>query len=905
MKYLTRLDPIEKLDLSTRAYNALRRAGINGVGDLLDFPKENFPSLKNMGAKTVTEITEVIEQIEIIEIDPLNCNADQKAEDDMVARFIGKDGLLYRDFPIEDIELSRRAFNCLKGAGIDYISKLLDKTETDLFAIPNMGAKSVKEIIEAINLLVLQPAPAAQSSHNDDSVSGTDEFCRCIVQEVVKTIGVHAGQLYEDILPLVENCNCRFAPAVSAVEIDEQLISELYGLPLLRCAIKETFLKQLESIPYGLDKFNLVRSLPLFLQNEVLVDSLISELIQDGNLLCLHDQTYKRKYPTALEYAASLPKPQECAVLTGRLSGQTLDVIGKKLNLTRERVRQIETKCIRKAPTLSEDLYALVFQKYDIAKEDFLLGFKESEITYNYLFIAYKKGEYPVNDLATDSDFPDDFRKAAERIIYKNYVVLGGERVLCSRFELSEYILRTAGTEGLTFEEFSQYYQMLLEDLNLQDNPKFSVMDRGYSNKLAASDHVLWKYGQKLRYYNIDAYDYTDLLNGLNLNNYKDVELSTRKFFQEYPELMSDYDIQDEYELHNLLKKICTNEDYPQVHFKRMPNIEFGAADRDMQVMDLLLALAPITNTDFAAAYEREYGVLCQTVLANYMKNFDQYFYAGVYKIDAPMLSDIIAAKMKQLLPGEFYLLSDIRKLYVREFPQGDPKLLNPYTLKALGFRVYANYAIKEQYPSAVEYFRAILTTEDIVDAHIFPKELLNTIAYMSEVYKLKAAYEIVEYASLKYVHFRRLNRAGVEKESLMDYCHKAYQAVDSQYFTVYSLQKKGFTHALDELGFDEWFYASLLSEDKEHFSYRRMGKNKLFRRGSEDVSLTDFLEWLLYSSESLSLDVHDLTEKLSSDYNINLEWYKIVETIKGSAMYYDTITQKVYADYDVYFEEI
>ncbi|WP_339802885.1 DNA-directed RNA polymerase subunit alpha C-terminal domain-containing protein [Paenibacillus sp. FSL R5-0744] len=905
MKYLTRLDPIEKLDFSARAYNALRRAGIDGVGDLLDFPIENFPSLKNMGAKSVSEITEVIKQIKINEIDPLNCSADQKAEGDLVAWFIGKDGLTYRDLPIEDIGLSKRSFNCLNGAGIDYISKLLDKTEADLFGIPKMGAKSLEEIIEAINLLVLQPAPAAQSSHNEDSVSGTDEFCLYIVQEVVKTIGVHAGQLYEDILPLVENYNGSFFSTFSTAEVDEQLISELYGLPLLRGAIKETFLKKFESNPYGLDKFNLVRSLPSFLQNEVLVDSLISELIQDGNLLCLHAQMYKRKYLTALEYATYLPKSQDCAVLTGRLYGQTLEDIGNKLNLTRERIRQIEAKCIRKAPPLSEDLYALVFQKYDIAKKDFLLGFKESEITYNYLSIAYRKGEYPIDDLAMDFDFPDYFKKAAERIIYKNHVVLGSERVLCSRSELGEYILRTAGVEGLTFEEFSQLYKMLLEDLNLQDNPKFSVMDRGYSNKLAASNHVLWKYGQKLRYYNIDAYDYSDLLSGLNLSDYKNVEFSTRKFFQEYPELMSDYDIQDEYELHNLLKKICTSDDYPQIHFKRMPNIEFGVADRDTQVMDMLLALAPIRNTDLAAAYEHAYGVLSQTLLANYMKNFDQYFYSGIYKIDVPMFSDIMASKMKQLLSREFYLLSDIRKLYVRQFPQADPKLLNPYTLKALGFRVYTNYAIKDQYPSATEYFRAILTTEDIVDAQSFPKDVLNSIAYMSEVYKLKAAYEIFEYAPLKYVHFRRLNRAGVEKESILDYCHKAYQAVDSQYFTVYSLQKKGFTHAFDELGFDEWFYASLLSEDKEHFTYRRMGKNKLFRRGSENVSLIDFLEWILYSSESLSLDVYELTEKLLSDYNIKFEWYKIVETIKGSAMYYDTITQKVYADYDVYFEEI
>lgn len=904
MKYLQQLDSIEKLELSFRAYNALRRAGINSVGDLLDFPKENFVEIRNIGAKTIAEITKVLKLIKNNDIYSLDYNDEQIIEDTVVAQFLGKDGQIYRDFPIEDIGLSKRAFNCLKEAGIDYISKLMDKTESDLFAISRMGATSVKEVLKARDELVLQQIPYNNNFHNDNSYFRIEEFCRYIVQEIVKNISVHAGQLYENIFSLIEKCNIGFVTDIIPEEISEQLITELYKLPLLRSAIKRTLLLKLELNHYGLDKLNLVRLIPSILQNEVLVDDLISEM-QDENLVCLLEQIYLRKYPTVLEYASSLHKPQDYAVLTGRLNGKTLDMIGRELNLTRERVRQIESKCIRKAPTLSEVRYSHVFNKYDISKKDFLLGFKESEITYNYLSIAYKKGEYPVEGLVADCEFPEDFRKAAERILYKNYVVLGGERVFCSRSELSEYILRTAGVEGLTFEEFSQFYLMLLEDLNLQDDPKFSVMDRGYSNKLAVSNHVLWKYGQKLRYYNIDAYDYKDLLNGLNLCCYKDVELSTRKFFQEYPELMSEYDIRDEYELHNLLKKICTKEDYPQMNFRRMPNIEFGVADRDSQVMDLLLGLAPISNIDFSVAYEHEYGVLSQTVLANYMKNFDQYFYAGVYTIDAQILTETMADIMKQQLSGEFYLISDIRKLFLKEFPNADPKLLSPYTLKAIGFRVYVNYAIKDQYLSAVEYFRSILTTKDIIDAQTFPKELLNTVAYMSEMYKLKASYEILEYTPLKYIHIRRLNRLGIEKGHLIDYCNKVYQAVDSPYFTVYSLQKKGFIHALDELGFDEWFYASLLSEDKEHFTYRRMGKNKLFRRGCENVSLTDFLEWLLYSSESLSLDVFDLVEMLSNYYNINLEWYKIVETIKGSAMYFDTITQKVYADYNVYFEEI
>lgn len=905
MKHLIRLDSIKKLELSTRAYNALRRANINTIGDLVDFSKENLPSLKNMGVKSITEIIEVLKQIEVIEIDSSNYAAVQNIEEDTPLQFIGNDGQLYRDYPIENIGLSRRSFNCLKGAEIDCVSRLLDQTDQELFAIPNMGIKSVSEIIKARKQIVLQPIAIVQNASSSDVDTDAEKFCSCVVQEIVKKINIHAGQLYDAILSLCECCNGRIIPVSVPLEIDEDLVKELYALPLLRSAIKMTLLNQLESNIYGLDQLTLIKCLPHFLQNNTLIDTVLAEMVQAGDLLNSQNQVYERKYPTALEYAFSLDKMQYRTVLTDRLYGKTLEEIGQKCNLTRERVRQIESNCLRKAPTLMEDRYARIYQKYDISEQDFLLGFKEYETTYNYLSIVYKKGEHSIDELVIDPNVPVEFRKAAERIIYKNYVVLGGERILCSRSELSEYILRMAGSEGLTFDEFTQLYQMLLEDLNLQDNPKFSMMERSYQNKLAASGHVLWKYGQKFRYYNICAYDYTNLFDGLNLKQYNDVEFSTLKFFRDYPELMREYDIQDEYELHNLLKKICTKEDYPQLHFKRMPNIEFGLANRNSQVMELMLALAPVTNMDFAAAYEREYGVLSKTVLANYLKSFDQYYYVGVYKVDAPMLSDIMVSRMKQLLPGEFYRMSDIKKLYTSEFLKSDPKLLNPYTLKSLGFRVYADYVIKDSYPSATEYFRVILTTEDMVDSQTFPKELLNTTAYTSEVYKLKAAHEILEYVPLKYVNIRRLNHAGIGEEMLIDYCQKPYRAVRSQYFTVYSLRKDGFSHALDDLGFGEWFYASLLSEDKDHFSCRRMGKNKLFRRGHEDVCLTDFLEWLLYSCESLSMDIYDLSEQLVDNYNITIDVYKIIETIKGSAMYYNTITQKVYADYDVYFEEI
>ena len=52
------------------------------------------------------------------------------------------------DILIDELELCVRSFNCLKRAGIETIGALLQKSETELAAIPNFGQKSIDEVIE-------------------------------------------------------------------------------------------------------------------------------------------------------------------------------------------------------------------------------------------------------------------------------------------------------------------------------------------------------------------------------------------------------------------------------------------------------------------------------------------------------------------------------------------------------------------------------------------------------------------------------------------------------------------------------------------------------------------------------------------------------------------------------------
>ncbi|MFM7469251.1 MAG: DNA-directed RNA polymerase subunit alpha [Vampirovibrionales bacterium] len=62
---------------------------------------------------------------------------------------------------IEDLELSVRAFNCLKRANIHDMEELLQKSEADLLSIKNFGKKSSDEVIERLAAfgLYLKPNP--------------------------------------------------------------------------------------------------------------------------------------------------------------------------------------------------------------------------------------------------------------------------------------------------------------------------------------------------------------------------------------------------------------------------------------------------------------------------------------------------------------------------------------------------------------------------------------------------------------------------------------------------------------------------------------------------------------------------------------------------------------------------
>jgi DNA-directed RNA polymerase subunit alpha len=82
------------------------------------------------------------------------------------------------DVPIEDLELSVRAYNCLKRAGITKVGEVLErleKGEDEILAIRNFGRKSLNELVQRLDakgfLAAIAYQPGASAEIDEDGES--------------------------------------------------------------------------------------------------------------------------------------------------------------------------------------------------------------------------------------------------------------------------------------------------------------------------------------------------------------------------------------------------------------------------------------------------------------------------------------------------------------------------------------------------------------------------------------------------------------------------------------------------------------------------------------------------------------------------------------------------------------
>ena len=137
------------------------------VGDSIDFDKLTLEIWSNGTVDVTTALTQaanlLIEHfVQIASISgqsPILTSYERAVSDVIIDDVVEEVADVEPSISIEELELSVRAYNCLKRASINSMAELLKKSEHDLIGIKNFGKKSADEVIEKLREHGLDLAP--------------------------------------------------------------------------------------------------------------------------------------------------------------------------------------------------------------------------------------------------------------------------------------------------------------------------------------------------------------------------------------------------------------------------------------------------------------------------------------------------------------------------------------------------------------------------------------------------------------------------------------------------------------------------------------------------------------------------------------------------------------------------
>ena len=871
---------IISLPFSVRSKNCLMRGRIKTLSALVATTRDELLNLRNLGMVSFRDILDTASAyLELAQNTVRVVETKSKGEAPIFPEInpeepvvapeyaVVKGGIVHRssfkqiqDAPVEVLGLSARPVNCLSNHGIVRLSMLVGLPLHELRTFRNLGTVSEWEI--TMRLEDYLAAAEGETTSLEALLEQADE-----PHQQVNEKPLPRNISPSDILSV-------FEPDWFAVLTDGEIFARL-GEGADERSFRESLLSMLDA----------------------------------GNMIG-QDGVYRLVHPSFMDYLNNMYlmpsgtgrlKHQQIAVLKHRAAGRTLEEIGQETGVTRERIRQIENRAVRwickNAPPVLEDQYRYLFETYRTNKV-FYEEHLNNPMAWYYLKSRYQAGTLPAQDALDDKGLSRELRRAIEGWAYQSFIRIEGRYVAKKRSDLEDMVAEKYCQDEKTFDEFVQLYTDFLRDIGLEDEVHLQIDDavkRSRQNRLAESQTILWKQKQKLRYYDIDGGDYSELLAAMNLDQYQDIELSTRLLMDRHPDIIEQYNIRDEYELHNLLKKMGISSQFPSLVFNRMPMIQFGTFNRDEAVREILFALAPVSADDLVEMISLEYGARPETIKASWLTSIEEYYHQGEYAVDCLELPPEHAALLNEALTDDFYFFTEVRNIYKKLVPQPDLSLISSFNMKRLGFRVNGTYAFRN-HQSAEAYFRHLLTQNDFIDLQPLHSRFSQLSAYLGVLTSLRGNYEIIEYEPLKYVKYAWLEAQGLTREDFAAYCDQVYEAaLDQGFFTVASMRQRGFSSKLDDLGLDDWFHSSLLRFD-ERFSYLRMAGNIILRTGQQAFRAGDFYSEVLGQYGSIALG--QLLDLLWDHYGLTVDRSKLLEKIKGTSIYFDRIEEVLYARY-------
>lgn len=833
--------------LSDIVKNAYRKNGIETFGEALSVDWHN---LRGVGSRRYDELESYVRAC-AIEIPP--CKIAINRSEPRLSKFCTIEGLFWDPFgilryvnkshpnstaideacetsvssfemvstPVEQLDfLSRSDANKLRRAGFFTLEDLAVVDEKALLGIRGMGPKRVNSILDGVRAALIPSKDAEMQSYQEQDQAHPDDLQQAI------------DELYEGFSNRCTN-----------------------GLPkeLFESWASVAFLQKVDDAEFFEECFK-------------------------QYIMCLEKRSAANNTSpigkvTLQQWISGITSEAIRETMRLRFAGFSLDECASELGVTRQRVQQMVAREMSRRPAIVEDRFQQLFDKYDFTEQQFSEAFAVHPAVYRYLKEASKTPKAAKHDARlsmSDPDIPQEQRKAVSDYFDNKKIFVYGKKVEPNKAVLIQEVLKARAADQTHIKAVFEAYTSVLSENGLLDDSKFRVAsDRSFLGIIQRADYALLSQGEFVRYYDIDLDSVNNLLAQLNLNDYRGMEISTFLLMSKYPDLMAEYDIRDEYELHFLLRK-AGSRNHPEVAscvFGRSPMVEIGCEGiRVEQVEAMIEELAPINVKAFAEAYERRYGVKQLTFLGSWSRQFASHIKNDTFIWVFEELTASEVAYIDEMLVAGCQTIPQIKDGYYGAEPAAFRRKCNAATLRNAGYQVSEQLVFARE-TDPQQQIRKFLEPGIINLSGVEPL-IRNSILFKTELARLLRSYDLVETAQGVYVHIERLK---CTRYDCSRFCESIIEQISTdEPFTIESLRRHGSVTGIDELPLNDYARSAVLAAvPGGRLKRTTINGVTFFSKRTGVFGFEDVLRWVIEHKHVET--VPDLQGALWSEFACNL----------------------------------
>lgn len=817
----------------------------------------------------------------------------------------------YSKIKIQDLDISVRLKNVLLKNNIIYFSQLLECPNEKIQSFSNAGEKTLNEAIslkskknDLEDLIVC----SEESYDKISSLKRAKELEKNINTSLINNL--YSDFSYKDFNMSIRLKNCLYANKIVSIplllltpietikgfkSLGNKSLEEVLELKLKLLDIDNS--ENTSNILYlFIKKITKEESKSIvFIKNYLIqktnynIDNFMDDInkLKNENKLEISMNGISIKMISIMDYINNLTDEKRKEIMLMRINGDTLEKIGSKEGITRERIRQITMKFLASLPDVRESKYKNIYEKYNFTENEFCKIFNEANTTYNYLKIAYDSGNMDIVEGLETIDYNEQQKNVIRQM--RNIINLYGKNCVASRTEIIKVLSEKFAIEGMTFDALRDLYNNFIKE---HSNIGLDIIDeRSIEGILGRQDNIIFDYGRKFRYFNSSLIDKTLLQRLKNEFDLEDGYYSTLVIFNNNLELMNELNILTEYELHNFLKR--NQHHFLKIKLDRMPNFSIGGVDKYSFTLSKINELGPISINDFIEFMEKNYGHKSNTFLSYLMVDFKEYINGNFIDSDVIEIKDELILELQKIFTEPIYTLNLVREILKKNEFLNTDEIITKGNMYKIGYKIRSSYILRKDYDSVEDYFIELSKAVDFIPDN----NILESSTYNASIKKVEKNYDIISISDKEFITYKKLHELGITKEIINKFCTDVFEGFESvNYFTIYNVKKMIDTSWIDDNGFDDIFYECLI-ETIENVKLLRINNQKLYSFIS-NIEVEDIINEFMIDE---SIYVDELIESIKEKYGIEVSLDKLTNSDK----FYSRELNKLYLNKECYYKEV